>query len=377
MKIIKRLAIVTILGVLLYLVVDYSSRIEPANPSLAAPFKLLPSSRHGGLKASDWSFWGASGVQGEDGRYHLFASRMGSQCGLKSWDFNSEIVRATADHPLGPYHMEEVVLPAMSHNPVIQKMADGQYRLYYIGVELSKDMKIRDCEAGQTRHMTREQKDNSTSWTCSINVRTASSLEGPWSEPELLTEGLRYPICATNPAPLLNPDQSVDLYYRAYRFLVTDDKSDKSRYHPYPQEWMYLATPDAETGAYSRFTPQPILQGQGEDAFVWRDDGGYHMVFNNKFNNKVEVGGYAFSADGKHFARGQALYGNQILFDDGQRETVRRRERPQIMWLDDNKGVLFQGVQANKESDQTYTLATPIGEWTEEELNILPATGGD
>ena len=359
-----------VLGLVGYLYIDHSSRIVPHDPALMAPFTVHESAKGGGLRSASQSFWGASGVPGPDGRYHLYASRMGRACGLEAWDFNSEIVRATAEHPLGPYTVEETVIPAMAHNPVVIKGSDGTYYLFYIGRELSADNQIKACESGKTITMTREQRKHPTEWTCQINVRQAQSPEGPWGSATVLTrDRFNLPLCSTNPAPVMNDDGSVDLYYRAYRFLVTDDKSDKSRYHPYPQEWLYKTSADSATGPFERFTLDPILQGQGEDAFVWRDKVGTHMIFNNKFNDKVNMGGYAFSQDGgEMFRRGVPIYSEQVTYLDGSEVTVSRRERPQIMWLTEDKAVLFQGVRPERKSDWVYTLATPIGDWSKEEL---------
>ena len=240
---------------------------------------------------------------------------------------------------------------------------------------MSNDVQIGTCEDGDSSFMTRAQKDYPTPWRCQISVSSAAKLEGPWGEPIRLTgnDGLRFPLCPTNPAPLFNDDGSVDLYFRSYRFLVTDDKSDESRYHPYPQEWLFKTSADTLKGPYKKFTPTPILQGQGEDAYVWRDEAGVHMLFNNKFNDKVNMGGYAFSKDGKRFISGVPVYSEEVTYLDGFVETVSRRERPQIMWLEEGKGVLFQGVRPDKKSDWVYTLATPIGSWTDVELQEFEA----
>ena len=353
------------------LFVHHSSRIVPHNPELVIPFVLHASPKGGGLRHSNHSFWGASGIRADDGEYHLYASRMGKQCGLEAWDLNSEIVRAVADHPLGPYQVVETVIPAMAHNPTVRKGPDGFYYLFYIGRPVDRAMQVADCKGGDSGFITQEQKDLPTPWRCQINVRQAEDPAGPWSESATLTVGSgRLPLCATNPAPLVAADGSLDLYYRAYRYIVTDDKSDQTRFHPYPQEWIYKVTSEKIGEPLGRFQFWPVLQGQGEDAFVWRNDDALHMIFNNKFNDKINMGGYARSSDGHRFERGAPIYSGTVEFLDGTSEVLNRRERPQIMWLDPDKtkGVLFQGARPTRQSDRVYTLATPIGNWTKKEL---------
>ena len=87
--------------------------------------------------------WDGSTIKGEDGRYHLFASRWSKKYRMHpGWLFYSEIVRASADTIEGPYQFEEVVLGPrdksyfdgrMTHNPSIRKVGDT-YLLFYIGV---------------------------------------------------------------------------------------------------------------------------------------------------------------------------------------------------------------------------------------------------
>ena len=70
-------------------------------------------------------------VQGEDGRYHLFAARWPKELPFfDGYKVHSEVVRAASPTPEGPYEFQEVVLPArgaeywdgrMTHNPTIRR----------------------------------------------------------------------------------------------------------------------------------------------------------------------------------------------------------------------------------------------------------------
>ncbi|WP_053377186.1 hypothetical protein [Paenibacillus sp. FJAT-27812] len=75
--------------------------------------------------------WCGSVAKGEDGRFHMFASRWPKSLPMHpGWIVASEIVRAVSDTPEGPYDFQEVVFPARgaeywdgrsTHNPHIVK----------------------------------------------------------------------------------------------------------------------------------------------------------------------------------------------------------------------------------------------------------------
>jgi hypothetical protein len=66
----------------------------------------------------------------------MFAARMISNCGLKSWTTNSEIVHGVASQIAGPYTRvknEAPVLGTFSHNPSVQRVGPASYLLSHIG----------------------------------------------------------------------------------------------------------------------------------------------------------------------------------------------------------------------------------------------------
>lgn len=103
---------------------------------------LLPAPVGGGYSDPDYWIWCGSVVQGEDGAYHMFASRWPKDLGFgANWLFNCEIVRASSKNPEGPYTFQEVVLGRRGrtffdgmnvHNPYIRKW-NQTYYLYYMG----------------------------------------------------------------------------------------------------------------------------------------------------------------------------------------------------------------------------------------------------
>ncbi len=107
--------------------------------------RLLPSPRNAGFRMEGYLVWGGSIIKA-GGKYHLFASRWPEGTGnehslLRGYREHSEVVRAVADDPIGPYEFQEVVLDGrggdwwdgkMCHNPKIVRV-DDTFVLYYIG----------------------------------------------------------------------------------------------------------------------------------------------------------------------------------------------------------------------------------------------------
>ena len=94
---------------------------------------LLPiaSSKHMGFVPSDEAetlscSWGGNIVREKDGQYSLVAAAMRGHCGIDAWAHNSEIVRAVASSPLGPYTFKETLVPIFAHEPNVIVAEDNQ-----------------------------------------------------------------------------------------------------------------------------------------------------------------------------------------------------------------------------------------------------------
>ena len=149
---------------------------------------FLPAPVNGGFSMEDYWVWCGSVVKGEDGNYHMFASRWPKTLPFHpGWGVASEIVRAVSEKPEGPYRFAEVVLSARGagwwdgrsvHNPVIQK-CDDTYVLFYMGTTYPYPDVPAD---GSLCH-------DSYQWLCArankrIGIATAKSVFGPWSRPD-------------------------------------------------------------------------------------------------------------------------------------------------------------------------------------------------
>lgn len=73
--------------------------------------RILPAPKNGGFSDPDYWIWGSSVIKGEDGKYHMFASRWTKQVGFGNWVTNSKVVHAIADTAIGPYQFHDVALP--------------------------------------------------------------------------------------------------------------------------------------------------------------------------------------------------------------------------------------------------------------------------
>ncbi|MCI9143382.1 MAG: glycosyl hydrolase family 43, partial [Lachnospiraceae bacterium] len=103
---------------------------------------MQPVPLQGGFRMEGFWVWCGSVAKGEDGRYHMFASRWPKAFPMHpGWLLVSEVVRAVSDTPQGPYRWAETVLPArgpqywdgrMTHNPHITRQGD-KWVLYYTG----------------------------------------------------------------------------------------------------------------------------------------------------------------------------------------------------------------------------------------------------
>jgi hypothetical protein len=65
--------LLSVLSVLLILFLNGS--LDSPQEKTAFIEKLAPSAKNGGFQMEDYWVWGASVIQGEDGKYHMFASR--------------------------------------------------------------------------------------------------------------------------------------------------------------------------------------------------------------------------------------------------------------------------------------------------------------
>lgn len=279
--------------------------------------------------------WCGSAIK-VDNEYHLFAARW-----PKSGKFpdgyrdRSEIVRATAKKPTGPYVFQEVVIGRrsggfwdshMAHNPTIHKIG-GTFVLFYIGS---------DGHTTQT---------NSKALRRMVGYATAPSVGGPWQR-------IARPIVdgdTNNPAVLVEPNGTVKLMTRDAALRVS------------------VATAGAFNGAYTVLNPNAWPQSPLEDFCLFSIGGRTHLICEDNtggVTGHVRWGAHLSSAngiDGWAPCSPAIAYNHDIAFEDGKILACTRRERPQLLIEAGKITHLFTAVYDGNESwSQPVALLPPI-----------------
>jgi hypothetical protein len=318
--------------------------------------RLRPAPREACFALEDYWVWCGSAVRGEDGRCNLFAARWPRRLPMfEGYISHSEVVRAVADSPLGPYRFAEVVLPdrgarywdgRMTHNPTVLRWRD-RYLLFYIGATFDgpKDGGTGEKEtgrrgetaertdrgqgsvaSGQSRRTAdggRAQRTGEIYRTIRIGVATARRPEGPWERrerPVLDVRPARWDrTVTTNPAPCLAPDGRLFLYYRS-------NTSDGCR--------IGVAAADTPDGPFLRLRDEPILADcHIEDPYVFRMKDHYELLakdLTGRITGELDAGVHAVSEDGIEWelADPPRAYSRTIAWSDGRAETLGSLERP-------------------------------------------------
>jgi hypothetical protein len=333
--------------------------------------RLLPAPKNGGFRMAGYWVWCGSAVKGEDGRFHLFASRWPQWLPMHpGWLVGSEIVRASADCPEGPYTFEEVLLPARgaeywdgrsTHNPHIVKHGDS-YVLYYMGSThplqeplpgepLSlEDPRVIVARAGKR-----------------VGIAVSKSIFGPWERfdaPILNTRPGRFDSFLTsNPAPCVHDDGSVLLIYKARRYEGND----------HGKMTIGSAYADHILGPYRILTDDPVFPPERfhvEDPFIWQTEHGYELIakdMEGTLCGEKHGGIHAFSSDGHDWRLSSSpkAYSRTILWDDGTEQTMGNLERPFILFQDGKPTHLFAAVSDGpggfRHAQHTWNQVIPIG----------------
>lgn len=327
---------------------DLSKWIQPVQP-------------YSFFESEDWCIWCGSMIQGRDGLYHLFYSRWPRKLGHTAWVTHSEVARAVAESPLGPYRHVEVVLPARgaeywdgscTHNPTILQAGENYY-LYYMG-------NFGDGVAQRPLNWTHRNNQR-------IGVAVAHSLDGPW-ERQLhpLVDVSPEPdapdaLMVSNPSVCTRPGGGWLMIYKAVA---------KQAALPFGGPVVHLvATSNCPAGPFiKRLTPIFTRPGEhfaAEDPFVWHDGECYRALV--KDNNGIFTGrGYSVamfeSPDGFDWNPSKRPFVTtpEVTLADGTRLKLNALERPQL-WL--NKGepaVLFCAGAYDATRDRSFNVAIPL-----------------
>jgi len=334
-------------------------------PSFDLQSRVLPVSKTAGFRMEDYWVWDGSVIKGEDGRWHLFASRWPKEAKMHpGWLFLSEIIRASSDNLEGPYTFEEVVLEkrdpcyfdgSMTHNPSIRKVGDT-YLLFYIGVSygvhLPKDLS----------KLPIENVNGTSPWLREVWLRkrtglaTSKSVFGPWTRrdtPILMPRPNQWDRGTTsNPSPFVMPDGSIYLAYKSSCVL------DGVSLVPFN---IGIARADAYDQPFERVTHDPIVplphpDSFVEDPFLWHDDNGFHIIMKDLNGHVVGDKGsglYMHSPDARHWELGSPplAYTRELKWSDGDTEEVGQFERPQLLFDESGNMTHLLGATARSEGN--------------------------
>lgn len=292
-------------------------------------FKLKPIGRTFILE--DYFIWCSSPIWGKDGKVHLFYSRWKKEKGMGGWLRGSEIGHAVADSPYDEFRHHDIALSPREgnwdsttcHNPLIKEF-DGVYYLFYMG------------------------NSNGKTDTKRIGVATSSSLYGPWTRTDLPLldvglEGEWDDHCTTNPAVIKGEDGLYWLYYKSWNTKEYLDQKGAVR----GNRKYGLAKSTSPVGPFVKVGNNPVIDfsdkpnnAQLEDAFVWNDKNGYHMIARDMGFFNHEYGLYLHSDDGLKWTAPEVSYldmASYVLEKQTSSKLTRfgRLERP--MFLLDKK----------------------------------------
>jgi len=334
---------------------------------------LLPAPRHGGFAIDGYWVWCGSAIRGEDGRYHLFASRWPKFEGVPMstpYTSYSEVVRADSATPVGPFEFREVVLPArgarfwdgrMTHNPTIHKVGD-KYLLYYIGSTYEGDPPT----AEQMRHPDFIATSRNDRWNAiRIGLAVSNSVRGPWQrfdQPVLEPRPGHWDhTLVTNPAPCVLPDGRIFMLYRG----IPPCPKTKAR--------IGLAVADNYLAEFVRPVAEPVLQFEGadrfEDPYLWWNGEGFEAIvkdISGTLTGESGSGFHAYSPDGVTWTLSDPVkaYSRRVRWDDGTETVQGAFERPQLLIENGVPTHLYaatgDGTGGFDNTSRTWTMVVPL-----------------
>lgn len=311
---------------------------------------MSPNHAHAFSLPDSW-VWCGSATRDDDGKYHLFTARWPRELPFfDGYKIASEVVRAEADRPEGPWRFAEVVLPdrgetywdgRMTHNPTVIRYcdqhgasrgvrsdarSDARWYLYYIGARYSGPRPgVEDLHSGSVG-------DTISASYASIRIGCAwaDHPAGPWHRADRPCLDIRPDrwdsTVVTNPAPCVRPDGSVLLYYRS-------NTSQGCK--------LGVAVADHPLGPFERLREDPILEAESdrgiEDPFVWHDGTRYQLIakdLTGRLAGAFGNGVHATSDDGIEweFSDPPIAWSRTLTWQDGTSETVGSLERPQLLF---------------------------------------------
>lgn len=296
----------------------------------------------GGLEMKDYWVWGSSVIKGDDGKYHMYASRWPKYLKFHpGWMIASEIAHAVSEAPEGPYEFRDVALGSRGaqywdgrscHNPKIVRFKDT-YILYYMGSthpfeEVTEEnaseltLSSKWCIAGR--------------WGKRVGIATSKSPNGPWKRLDAPILDVKpnsyYSFLTSNPSPLIKEDGSVVLLFKGRSYKEDGIKHSNM--------FIGVATAPSLEGPYTVVGDEPLFSkdkfGVVEDPHLWSDDDGFHMIakdMSGDITNSRHGGLLAHSKDGIDWIldENSLAYTRKVTWSDGKTIEQGQMERPFVL----------------------------------------------
>jgi hypothetical protein len=309
---------------------------------------------------------------------------MAGNCGLDSWEANSEIVLARSPAVDGRYEPVQTLLAPFAHNPTMHVLPNRSIVIAHIGQGEPFHPYDANCTNGSTPVARRRASGRVRGDPGLDLARGGLALGVPGTAlppPNFLVLESGMPgdgsawravnssggaWAANNPALHIDPaDGSVLLVYKVSCACPPPACSFCRQFG--------VATAPSWDGEY---TDRGLIPVYGEDAYVWRDPagapgGGFHILFQGGSYAPIYpsyLGHWhtAFSPDGVTgwaVERFSMAFNGSIALQSGGSLELARRERHQVVF-DSSTGApafLFNGAMALGEAaDHTFTTVQPI-----------------
>lgn len=350
---------------------------EPAAPNEIAR-AIQPMNADSGYRDDRYWVWCTSIIEGDDGKFHMFASRWPKSLMMHpGWMVGSEVIHCVSEKLEGPYQFSDVALGdrgsqywdgRSAHNPRICKIGD-EYVLFYMG----------------STHPLKEAQENPEKVTLDspyalvgrsnkrVGVASAKSPYGPWKRrdrPILETKpGTFYSYLTSNPTPWIESDGSVTLIFKA--------RYHTDRFPFYSDMVLGLAKAPRYDGPYQVVGEKPIF-GEGaknpwevEDPCIWKDERGYHMLAKDhqgKITGSRGFGILAHSSDALKWSLDPSpqAYSKTFKTTDGKSLTFGQTERANVILRDGKPAALsfavMDGTGGFSGGKNAWNIVVPLAE---------------
>lgn len=313
------------------------------------------------LDAEEYHTWGTSVVQGDDGKFHMYACQWPTKFGFGQWHKESMVNYYTAEKPEGPYTFVKTIVGPRpggdkdgvwnrytAHNPEVKRI-DDHYVLTYISYP-----KVRDIGNGK------------------IGMKIAKDPAGPWKD--VGENGLVMEKSAVEGFPSFGSKRGTDnpslvkhrdKYYLF--FMFNPGARDRTS--------LGVAVADTLTGPYIEQKVPALLAPQGkkvEDLCVFlKEDGSVAAVMCDNFGMHAPNGGIYCEMDQERFGKsGEAVMNIKSVawetrdkmfpdqdFSKGKSVYAGNKfERPKIVTVDGKPSYMFLPSGFNAKGDPRTVL---------------------